>query len=122
MSHFFPSNEKIDEPELDMWLVDQVLGMTQGYVLDFTDKTFNDFVRRKFGIDITSPLYTIDGNSKAKRMRAFLRAMVPGAQAEILRQFWTYRKQSLPAHAGSDLEPRVEEAFLNSFLKTIFQE
>ncbi|MHC0612717.1 hypothetical protein [Komagataeibacter oboediens] len=56
------------EPTIDMWLVDQALDMTQGYVLDFSDKTFNDFVRRKFNIDATAPTYTIDGGSKAKRL------------------------------------------------------
>ena len=57
------------EPTLDMWLVDQALEMTQGYVLDFSDKTFNDFVRRRFGIDATAPTYIVDGVSKAKRLR-----------------------------------------------------
>lgn len=59
-----------DEPQLDMWLVDQALAMTQGYVLDFNDARFNDFVRRKFGIDATAPIYTVDGNSKANRFQA----------------------------------------------------
>lgn len=76
------------EPELDMWLVDQALGMTQGYVLDFSDRSFNDFVKTAFAIDITAPMYTGDGTSKARRLRAFLRALVPGAQAEVLRRFW----------------------------------
>ena len=98
------------EPELDMWLVDQALGMTQGYVLDFSDRTFNDFVKTAFAIDITAPMYTADGTSKARRLRAFLRALVPGAQAEVLRKFWRYRQQR-PTSFES-LEPRVEAAFL----------
>jgi hypothetical protein len=112
---YFPDAESeiLEEPELDMWLVDQALGMTQGYVLDFSDKTFNSFVRGKFGIDVTAPMYTVDGTSKAKRMRAFLRAMVPGAQAEILRAFWSYRQTNPAAQAGSPLEPRVEAKFLD---------
>jgi hypothetical protein len=111
---FFNGSEKSEpiEPELDMWLVDQVFGMTQGYVLDFSDKTFNDFVKRKFNIDITAPIYTVDGTSKAKRMRAFLKAMVPGAQAEILRTFWAYRQGLRPEHLPSDLEQHVETDFL----------
>jgi hypothetical protein len=102
-------NDASPEPELDMWLVDEVLGMTQGYVLDFSDKTFNDFVRRTFGIDVTAPTYTVGGTSKAKRMRAFLRALVPGAQAEVLRKFWAHRQRS--SAAFPTLEPRVESAF-----------
>jgi len=100
------------EPQLDMWLVDQVLGMTQGWVLDFSDATFNDFVRQKFGIDPTASMYTIDGTSKAKRLRRLLRALVPGAQAEMLRTFWTYRQQISNNGMHSELEPKVEADFL----------
>jgi len=101
-----------DEPTLDIWLVDQALGMTSGWVLDFTNATFNDFVRRKFGIDSTAPAYTADGASKAKRLRALLRSLVPGAQAEVLRTFWAYRQQQTNNGANSDLEPKVEADFL----------
>ncbi|MBJ7415895.1 MAG: hypothetical protein JHC88_10670 [Niveispirillum sp.] len=97
------------EPSLDMWLVDQALEMTDGYVLDFSDKTFNDFVRRRFGIDATAPIYSVNGSSKAKRLRALLRSVVPGAQAEILRVFWDYRQQR---GARKSLEPQVQTDFL----------
>ncbi|WP_010543260.1 abortive infection family protein [Sphingomonas elodea] len=105
------SNES-NEPPLDMWLVDHALEMTQGYVLDFSDKSFNDFVRRKFGIDATVPTYTVDGGSKAKRLRALLRSLVPGAQAEVLRVFWEYRQQLTKQGHHSTLEPKVEADFL----------
>jgi hypothetical protein len=101
-----------DEPTLDMWLVDQALGMTSGYVLDFSDATFNDFVRRKFGIDATAPTYTVDGVSKAKRLRRLLRSLVPGAQAEMLRAFWAEQQKLTNNGMHSDLEPKVEADFL----------
>lgn len=101
-----------DKPTLDMWLVDQALGMTSGYVLNFSDATFNDFVRRKFGIDATAPTYTVDGTSKGKRLRALLRSLVPGAQAEVLRAFWGHRQQVTNNGMHSDLEPQVESDFL----------
>jgi len=101
-----------DEPAFDMWLVDQALGMTQGYVLDFNDARFNDFVRRKFAIDATAPTYTVDGTSKGKRLRALLRSLVPGAQAEVLRAFWAHRQQATNNGMHSDLEPKVEADFL----------
>lgn len=101
-----------NEPTLDMWLVDQALEMTQGYVLNFSDATFNDFVRRKLGIDATAPIYTVDGASKAKRLRALLRSLVPGAQAEVLRTFWAYRQEIVGHGFVSELEPKVEADFL----------
>jgi len=110
------SNEPA-EPTLDMWLVDQVLEMTQGYVLDFSDKTFNDFVRRRFGIDATAPTYTVDGTSKAKRLRALLRSLVPGAQAEMLRIFWDYRQQASNRGQFSTLEPHIEADFMAMIAK-----
>jgi len=101
-----------DKPELDMWLVDQSLGMTEGYVLNFSDRTFDDFIKRKFGIDPRAPMYTIDGTSKAKRLRALLRALVPGAQAEVLRALWAHRQKYTNDGMHSNLEPEVEAAFL----------
>lgn len=98
------------EPTLDMWLVDQVLGMTSGYVLNFSDRTFDDFIKRKFGIDARAPAYTVDGDSKAKRLRALLRSLVPGAQAEVLRALWEHRQQYT---VHSDLERHIEERFLS---------
>jgi hypothetical protein len=101
-----------DEPTLDMWLVDQALGMSSGYVLNFSDATFNDFVRRNIGIDATAPTYTVDGTSKGKRLRALLRSLVPGAQAEVLCAFWDHRQQVTNNGMYSNLDPKVEADFL----------
>lgn len=84
--------------------------MEQGYVLDFTDASFNHFVQAAFAIDITAWMYTRDGTSKAKRLRAFLRALVPGAQAEVLREFWIYRQRRAETYPA--LRPSVEQQFL----------
>lgn len=101
-----------DEPMLDMWLVDQALGMTGGYVLNFSDRTFDDFVKRKFGIDARASTYTVDGDSKAKRLRTLLRSLVPGAQAEVLHAFWAHRQEYTDNGMHSSLEPHIEANFL----------
>lgn len=44
--------------------------MSSGYVLDFTDATFDEFFRRH-GIEIHGVQYQTYGTSKAKKMRAF---------------------------------------------------
>ncbi len=41
-----------------------------GYVLDFTNRTFEEFFR-EFNIDIDSDKYSFNGQSKMKRLRAF---------------------------------------------------
>lgn len=45
--------------------------MGSGYVLNFSDRTFGDFVHEVVDIEIHSEKYTINGSSKAKKLRAF---------------------------------------------------
>lgn len=49
------------------------LAMSGGYVLNFSDRTFGNFVADAVGIDIHSEKYTADGTSKARKLRAFWR-------------------------------------------------
>src|SRR6478735_9430638 len=61
---------------LDLRLVEAVLQMESGYVLDFTDRTFGEFFD-DLEVDIDDPTYCEDGTSKAKRLRRFLRSAEP---------------------------------------------
>jgi hypothetical protein len=45
--------------------------MGGGYVLDFSDRTIQDFVLEVAGLEIHSDKYTNEGTSKAKKVRAF---------------------------------------------------
>jgi hypothetical protein len=45
--------------------------MESGYVLDFSDRTFGEFVEETVEIDIHSDRYTTHGTSKAKKLRTF---------------------------------------------------
>lgn len=56
---------------LERQKLEAVLGMASGYVLNFSDRTFRDFVHESTGLDIDEVKYRINGNSKAKRLRAF---------------------------------------------------
>jgi hypothetical protein len=51
--------------------LEQLFGMGSGYVLDFTNRTFADFVNDSSGRDIYSDRYDSAGNSKANRLRVF---------------------------------------------------
>jgi len=75
---------------LDMRHVESVLGMSEGYVLDFTDSTFGDFFE-DLGIDIGAPKYCIDGTSKAKRLRRLLRSAEPEEAARVLNGLLDYQ-------------------------------
>jgi hypothetical protein len=49
------------------------LGMGSGYVLNFSNRTFEDFFREVVGIQIFDSRYDYGSGSKANRMRAFWR-------------------------------------------------
>lgn len=50
---------------------EQLLGMESGYVLNFTNRSFTEFVRDSTGLDIFDPRYNYASGSKANRLRAF---------------------------------------------------
>ncbi len=55
----------------DKRVLEEFFGMGSGYVLNFSDRTFGDFVLESVDIEIHSEKYTIHGASKAKKLRAF---------------------------------------------------
>lgn len=57
--------------ESDKRILESLLGMQSGYVLDFSNATFYQFFWNNFKINIDLPKYSSYGDSKAKRLRAF---------------------------------------------------
>src|SRR4029077_14991012 len=55
----------------DRRILEEFLRMSSGYVLNFSDYTFGEFVSDSTGLDIHSQRYTSEGTSKAKKLRAF---------------------------------------------------
>jgi hypothetical protein len=53
--------------------LERELGMGLGYVLDFSNRTFEEFFREIVGVQIYDSLYDYGSGSKANRMRAFWR-------------------------------------------------
>lgn len=51
--------------------LEKIFDMNGGYVLDFSNRTFEDFFIEHFDIEIYSEKYSTDGESKAKRLRTF---------------------------------------------------
>ena len=49
--------------------LEKFLGMSGGYVLNFSDRTFGEFVFETTGIDVHDEKYTAEGTSKAKKLR-----------------------------------------------------
>lgn len=51
--------------------LEKLFEMSGGYVLDFTDTTFDEFMGECAGVDIHSRRYSAKGTSKAKKLRTF---------------------------------------------------
>jgi hypothetical protein len=60
------SLQKIDKIKFE-----KIFGMEIGYVCNFNNKTFADFILESTGIDIYTPEYEQYGTSKANRLRLF---------------------------------------------------
>lgn len=56
--------------DIEKRYIEKQLGMSSGYVLDYSDATYGEFFNRH-NIDIHSRKYQTYGTSKAKKMRAF---------------------------------------------------
>jgi hypothetical protein len=74
--------------------LEDLFGMASGYVLDFTNRTFQEFVRENAGIDIYVDEYAFNGGSKANRLRAFWEREPDNVVGKVLAElieYWDYR-------------------------------
>ena len=80
---------------LDLRVVESVLEMGGGYVLDFTNRTFSGFFR-EYGVDIDDGRFSVDGSSKANRLRCFLGSSRPPLTGRVLAGLLQHRLASKP--------------------------
>ena len=83
---------------VDRKILEALLGMDAGYVLDFTDATFSEFFA-DFNIDINSHKYRVIGSSKAKRMRGFWKIENNHTVGEVLNGLYRYIQAVAPQGA-----------------------
>jgi restriction endonuclease Mrr len=74
--------------------IDDLFGMGGGYVLDFGNQTFAQFFQDELGINIDEPKYHVEGSSKAKRLRYFMRISDPEMRIRTLTALWDYRESN----------------------------
>ncbi len=77
---------------IDMKLLDELFEMGSGYVLDFSNQTFSEFFGDELGINIYDPKYELNGTSKAKRLRYYLRQAKLDGVIKTLLALWEYRE------------------------------
>lgn len=84
--------------KLEKLKLERILGMKSGYVLNFSDRTFDDFFLENTGIDIyEDDKYIDEGTSKANRLRSFWRQEsnhVVGKLIHALLEYWKWNKET----------------------------
>ena len=89
----------------DLKLVSDLFG--DGYVMDFTNGTYQDFFRDEVGVDIYDDVYLINnGNSKGKRLRAFMQRAQKASIIKALYGLWEYRVAYMIGHDDSVVQGR----------------
>ena len=97
---------------IDMLLLDELFDMGQGYVLNFSDKTLPVFFAEELNVDIDHQRYRVDGNSKAKRTRCYLRTVNDQEAVRALNALWNYRNALLINSGQTDPIKSAEGRFL----------
>lgn len=86
--------------------LERALGMQTGYVLNFSDRTFAEFILDSIGLDIYESKYHYSSGSKANRLRAFWKIKDNHKVAKLLGDFfeaWDELKgDGSPAHPPED--------------------
>lgn len=77
---------------IELKLIDELTGMSSGYIFDFTNATFAEFFQKEVGVNIYDEAYAIVGTSKGKRLRAFLQVAQTAAISKALVALWEYRE------------------------------
>jgi hypothetical protein len=96
---------------IDMRLIDDLFRMDGGYVLDFTDRTFAAFFREEIAVNIDEPRYSVEGTSKAKRLRYFLRISDQKTAIRVLEALWEYREIDRRRQRAEETYPNAEAEF-----------
>src|SRR5579863_9046884 len=63
---------------------EKLLGMSSGYVLDFSNRTFTEFITDSTGLNIYDARYDYGSGSKANRLRKFWQVEKDGVVAKLM--------------------------------------
>ncbi|NUM55090.1 MAG: restriction endonuclease [Candidatus Hydrogenedentes bacterium] len=96
---------------LDMRLIADLFGMGGGYVLDFSDRTFAEFFVDELNVDIDDAKFEVEGTSKAKRLRFFLKSCDPQLRIRTLLALWEYREDARRRKGNPESIADAQERF-----------
>ena len=87
-----------DLSTLEKYKLEKFLEMGSGYVLDFTDRTFQEFILENVAINIDEDKYYCSGGSKAKRLREFWKQEPNSTVGKItlaMLEIWKLKRQEI---------------------------
>lgn len=76
----------------DRRVIEDLLGMSGGYVMDLSNREFATLIMDELSIDGEAPIYAARGGSKANRLRAILSEANADEAARLLRALWEHRE------------------------------
>lgn len=94
--------------------VEKFLGMGSGYVMDFSDRTFQEFIGESIGLNIDDEKYHYASNSKANRLRQFIKVESNYTFGKLLSAFCDYWLAKV--HIGQ-IDPNNDENLYKDCLK-----
>ncbi len=94
--------------------IEKFLGMKSGYVMDFSDRTFHKFVGGAIGFDIDDEKYHYASNSKANRLRQFIKIESNYTFGNLLSAFCDYWLSKV--HTG-EIDPLDDENLYKECIK-----
>ncbi|RYJ38920.1 Abi_C domain containing protein [Flavobacterium anhuiense] len=100
--------------------IEKFLGMGSGYVADFSDRTFQEFVGAVTGLDIDDPKYHYSSNSKANRLRQFIKVENDNTVGKLLQEMSHYYFEKLKEQQSTSWYQKDEKEFKNS--EELYQE
>jgi hypothetical protein len=97
---------------MDIKLIDDLFEMGGGYVLDFSNQTFSEFFSDELGVNIYDSRFEINGTSKAKRLRCYLRQTSLDEVVKTILALWEYREASRRRSGTEEPLPEAKIEFL----------
>lgn len=95
----------------DFPIIDRIFGMEHGYVLDFSNRTFENFFIDELNVDIYAEEWAEMGTSKANRLRCYLLHVDSEEALRVLDELWDYRESSGVITDYPELEPKLIAAY-----------
>jgi len=88
---------------------ENLLGMSSGFVLNFTDQTFQDFIVDCVRLNIYDDRFSKNGQSKAKRLRCFWSLEANHVVGKLLADLLKYHKNEYTDFSDAELLERCHK-------------